>query len=236
MIYLPMTESRYLEILTLMEDRDLRVKLAPNPTTMGPGYIASMIAKILSTKSTVNDWMEEVERAYTKAQVLVNDLETDLALRTDMELNNLQPGDVDGLDLAGRKALVRQKVEQGYINDVRSVAGPDDPPPGAFQLWNDIRLAQNSEIELKSLLRMLDRRRDELNKLDSGIRLQQKTIDTEITVFKTGGTSPALAKEYEALSSAEPDADDENDEDGNGGDNIPSDDGKEVPQDQQLVV
>jgi hypothetical protein len=75
-----------------------------------------------------------------------------------------------------------------------------------------------------------------LNKLDSGIRLQQKTIDTEITVFKIGGTSPALAKEYEALSSAEPDADDEGDEDGDSGDNIPSDDGKEVPQDQQLVV
>lgn len=206
MIVLPMSSVRYHEILGLLTNPDLRIKLAPNPTTMGPRYISEMISKVLTAKSTINEWAEEVERAYTKSQILQNDLETELALRTDMEINQIDPQDIEDLDSASRKALVRQRVEEGYNQDQKLSSDPSAPVPGPFQLWEDLRQAKNCNIELKSLLKVLDRRRDELNKLDSGVRLQQKTIDTEVGIHRSRLPQSATAKEFENLNGAEPDA------------------------------
>jgi hypothetical protein len=206
MICLPISSHRYQEILVAFSAPELRIKLAANPTTMGPRYISEMIAKVLAAKSVINEWAEEVERAYTKSQILENDLETELALRTDMEINQIDPQDIEGMDAASRKALVRQRVEEGYIQDLKMSSGPNTIPPGPFQLWEDLRAAQNCNIELKSLLKMLDRRRDELNKLDSGVRLQQKTIDTEVSIHKSHLPQSAAGKALESFNGSEPDA------------------------------
>jgi len=206
MVVLPMTAARYQEILEALADPGLQIKLSANPTTMGPRYISEMITKILATKSVINEWAEEVERAYTKAQILENDLETEIALRTDMELNQVDPQDVEDLDAASRRALIRQRVEEGYIQDLKLTSGPITSLPGQFQLWEDLRHAQNCNIELKGLLKMLDRRRDELNKLDSGVRLQQKTIDTEVGIHKSHLPQSPVAREFESLTDDEPDA------------------------------
>jgi hypothetical protein len=123
-----------------------------------------------------------------------------------MEINQIDPQDIEDLDAASRKALVRQRVEEGYITDQKLTSGPNSLPPGPFQLWEDLRHAQNCNIELKALLKMLDRRRDELNKLDSGVRLQQKTIDTEVSIHRSHLPQSVAAKALENFSSSEPDA------------------------------
>jgi hypothetical protein len=205
MIHLPMTAERYQEILTALDEPHLKLKLSPHPTTMGAGYVAEMIAKILSAKSFVNDLAEEVERAYTRTQVLHNDLTTELELRTEIITFLLTDKDIERLDAAGRRALIRERVDKTYVKDQTEALLHDqangnrmgEPLPGPYELWEDIRQIQNMEIELKALLRMLDRRREELSKMDSGIRLQQRTIDIEISIYRNSASQHVNGKTKE---------------------------------------
>jgi hypothetical protein len=118
---------------------------------------------------------------------MLNDLEEEIQLRTHVEYQNL---DTDALGLRNAKsrdAYVWTQVEQGYVADHQAEFATRTTPTTQFQLSEDIRLAKSDIIRLKALLRIIDHRRDEFIKLDSGLRLQQKTMETEAAIYGKGG-------------------------------------------------
>lgn len=190
-----LTDERYQEIIDRLAQPDLKIRLESNPTTLGPGYVSDMISRILAARSEVNTLAEEVELAWARAQIRLNDLEEEFELRLDFEVTHFEPADIDGLDARGRAAIARKKVEEGYQRDqVAAGIGP------ALPLQEDIRITENAIIALKALLKILDHRREELSKLDSGVRLQNKTMDTEVTLYGKEGVLKAVAVESNGAS------------------------------------
>jgi hypothetical protein len=154
---------------------------------MGPGYIADKIAEILDAKSIVNEMSERVEIALCDAEVTFSDLEEEVQLRTYVEYQNFDP-DATGIKNAkSRDAYIWTQVEQGYVSDHQAEFAARKTPTTQFQLSEDLRIVKSDIIRLKALLRIIDHRRDELGKLDSGVRLQQKTMETEAAIYGKGG-------------------------------------------------
>jgi hypothetical protein len=185
------SDEQYQEYVDrLASDKTLKISLHPSPTTMGAGYIAQMIAEILDAKSIVNEMSEKVELSLCDAEVLLNDIEEEIQLRTHVEQENLINLDLDAMGLTNAKARdahIWTQVEQGYVNDHQEEFAKRSTPPTQFQLSEDLKLAKSDIIRFKALLRIIDHRRDELNKLDSGVRLQQKTMETEAAIYGKSG-------------------------------------------------
>ena len=184
-----LSDDKYQEYVDrLASDKKLKISLSPSPTTMGPGYIAEKIADILDAKSVVNEMSEKVELALCDAEVKLNDLDEEVQLRTHVEYNNMLELDTTELKNAkSRDAYIWTQVEQGYVNDHQEEFATRATPTTQFQLSEDLRIVRSDIIRLKALLRIIDHRRDELGKLDSGVRLQQKTMETEAAIYGKGG-------------------------------------------------
>jgi hypothetical protein len=182
-----LSDDKYREYVDRLASQELKICLSRSPTTMGPGYIAEKIAEILDAKSIVNEMSEKVELALCDAEVKLNDLEEEVQLRTYVEYENFDP-DATGLKNAkSRDAYIWTQVEQGYVADHQAEFAARTTPTTQFQLSEDLRIAKSDIIRFKALLRIIDHRRDELNKLDSGIRLQQKTMETEAAIYGKSG-------------------------------------------------
>jgi hypothetical protein len=196
---MPLTRERQQEIIEKLASPRLKIKLSRTPTTMGPGYIAEKIAEILEAKSEVNDYAEEVEHALCEATVRENDIREEVRLRTDLEYLNIDFSTLPDIkDAKGRQAYIWNQVEKSYVTDRAAVLKEGEPPPQPFQLSEDFRVVTNEVTELKSLLKIIEFRRDELSKLDSGIRLQQKTMETEASIYgKRGIPRPDLVVDRE---------------------------------------
>jgi hypothetical protein len=184
------SDEQYQEYVDKLASPDLKISLSKTPTTMGPGYIAQTIAEILDAKSVVNEMSEKVEMSLCDAEVLLNDIEEEIQLRTHVEQENLINLDLDAMGLTNTKARdshIWTQVEQGYVNDHQEEFAKRSTPPTQFQLSEDLKLAKSDIIRFKALLRIIDHRRDELIKLDSGVRLQQKTMETEAAIYGKSG-------------------------------------------------
>jgi hypothetical protein len=182
-----LSDETYKEYVDKLASQDLKISLSRTPTTMGPGYIAETIAEILDAKSVVNEMSEKVEMALCDAEVRLNDLEEEIQLRTHMEYQNLDPDALGLRNAKSRDSYVWTQVEQGYVNDHQAEFAMRSTSTNQFQLSEDLRMAKSDIIRFKALLRIIDHRRDELIKLDSGIRLQQKTMETEAAIYGKGG-------------------------------------------------
>ena len=185
-----LSDEEYTYYVDRLASQELKVSLSRTPTTMGPGYIAETIAEILDAKSSVNEMSEKVEMALCDAEVLLNDLEEEIQLRTHVEQQNLINLDLDAMGLTNAKARdshIWTMVEQGYVNDHQEEFARRSIPATQFQLSEDLKAAKSDIIRLKALLRIIDHRRDELIKLDSGVRLQQKTMETEAAIYGKSG-------------------------------------------------
>jgi hypothetical protein len=139
---------------------------------------------------------EKVEMALCDAEVELNDLEEEIQLRTHVEyenLRNLDPDDVGLKNAKSRDSYIWNQVEQGYVNDHREEFARRETPTTQFQMSEDLKNAKSMIIRFKALLRIIDHRRDELNKLDSGVRLQQKTMETEAAIYGKGGIPQSQA-------------------------------------------
>jgi hypothetical protein len=183
-----MTPERYEEILTELRDPQYQIRLSPNPTTMGPSYIGEMISTILLAKTQINNLAEEVELALVKNQTHLNDLEEEAEARFDIAITTLTEDDTEGMDATARQALARRKVESAHREDqVKVAALNNQPTPTTFvPLREKIKNSKSRVLELKTLLKLLTSKRDELTRLDSGIRLQLTTIQTEATLYPKG--------------------------------------------------
>lgn len=193
---MPLSDEVYQEYVDrLASDKTLKISLAPNPTTMGPNYIAAKIAEILDAKSIVNAMSEKVEMALCDAEVTLNDLEEEIQLRTHVEYQNLLDSGMTAelRNAKSRDSYIWNLVEQGYIGDHQEEFAERTTPTTKFQLSEDLRLARSDIIRFKALLRIIDHRRDELGKLDSGVRLQQKTMETEVAIYGKGGLPQSAA-------------------------------------------
>jgi hypothetical protein len=182
-----LSKEQYQEYVDRLSSRELKIKLSRTPTTMGPGYIADKIAEILDAKSAVNEMSEKVEMAMCEAEVQLNDLEEEIQLRTHLEYQNLETSGESFKNAKSRESYIWSQVEKGYVDDRTQALKPGDPVPSTFQLSEDLRQVKGRIIELKALQKMLGYRRDELIKLDSGVRLQQKTMETEAAIYGKGG-------------------------------------------------
>jgi hypothetical protein len=134
---------------------------------------------------------EKVEMALCDAEVRLNDLEEEVQLRTHMEYQNLDPDALGLRNAKSRDSYVWTQVEQGYVNDHQEEFALRLTPTTQFQLSEDLRMTRSDIIRFKALLRIIDHRRDELGKLDSGIRLQQKTMETEAAIYGKSGIPQA---------------------------------------------
>jgi hypothetical protein len=182
-----LSDEVYKEYVDRLASQELKISLSRSPTTMGPGYIAEMIAEILEAKSIVNEMSEKVELALCDAEVRLNDLEEEVQLRTHIEYQNFDPEATGMKNAKSRDSYIWTQVEQGYVNDHQAEFTARKTLTTQFQLSEDLRIAKDDIIRLKALLRIIDHRRDELGKLDSGVRLQQKTMETEAAIFGKGG-------------------------------------------------
>jgi hypothetical protein len=181
------SETEYQEYVDRLASQELKISLSRTPTTMGPGYIAEKIAEILDAKSIVNEMSEKVELSLCDAEMRLNDLEEEIQLRTHIEYQNIDPDAVGIRNAKSRDSYVWTQVEQGYVADHQAEFATRTTPTNQFQLSEDLRIAQSDIIRFKALLRIIDHRRDELGKLDSGVRLQQKTMETEAAIYGKGG-------------------------------------------------
>jgi hypothetical protein len=171
----------------LASDEKLKIHLSKTPTTMGPGYIAEKITEILDAKSIVNEMSEKVEMALCESEVWLNDLEEEVQLRTHVEYQNFDPDATGMRNAKSRDSYIWTQVEQGYVSDHQAEFALRSTPTNQFQLSEDLKTARSDIIRFKALLRIIDHRRDELGKLDSGVRLQQKTMETEAAIYGKGG-------------------------------------------------
>ena len=188
-----LSDETYQAYVDKLASPDLKIRLSKTPTTMGPGYIAEKIAEILDAKSIVNEMSEKVELAFCDAEVMLNDLEEEIQLRTHVEYQNLFDSDDAGLRNAkSRDAYIWNQVEQGYVSDHQVEFATRTTPTNQFQLSEDVRIVKSDIIRLKALLRIIDHRREELTKLDSGVRLQQKTMETEAAIYGKGGIPQSI--------------------------------------------
>jgi hypothetical protein len=182
-----LSDDEYKAYVDKLASQDLKISLLRNSTTMGPGYIFDKIAEILEAKSIVNEMSEKAEIALCDAEVRLNDLRGEIQLRTHVEYMNLDD-DATGLKNAkSREAYVWTQVEQGYVSDHKEEFDLRQTQTTQFQLTEDLRIAETDVIRFKALLKIIDHRRDELGKLDSGVRLQQKTMETEAAIYGKGG-------------------------------------------------
>jgi len=182
------SDDEYKAYVDRLASQELKIGLSRTPTTMGPGYIAEKIAEILEIKSIVNEMSEKVEIALCESEVRLNDLEEEVQLRTHIEYQNLIDSGDPGLKNAkSRDSFIWVQVEQGYVDDHQAEFALRSTPTTQFQLSEDLRIARSDIIRFKALLRIIDHRRDELGKLDSGVRLQQKTMETEAAIYGKGG-------------------------------------------------
>jgi hypothetical protein len=183
-----LSDEVYQEYVDRLASQELKISLSRTPTTMGPGYIAETIAVILDAKSLVNEMSEKVELALCDAEVKLNDLEEEIQLRTHVEYQNIiDSGDAGLRNAKSRDAYIWTQVEQGYVSDHQEEFSTRATTTSQFQLSEDLRMVKSDIIRLKALLRIIDHRRDELGKLDSGIRLQQKTMETEAAIYGKSG-------------------------------------------------
>lgn len=188
------SEEEYNAYVDVLASKELKIYLSRTPTTMGPGYIAEKIAEILDAKSLVNEMSEKVELALCESEVKLNDLEEEIQLRTHVEYQNIDPSAPEMRNAKSRDSYVWTQVEQGYVNDHQDEFALRSTPTTQFQLSEDVRIAKGDIIRFKALLRIIDHRRDELMKLDSGVRLQQKTMETEAAIYgKSGIPQPQAA-------------------------------------------
>lgn len=183
-----LSDVEYQEYVDRLASQELKIGLSRSPTTMGPGYIAEKIAEILDAKSIVNEMSEKVELSLCDAEVRLNDIEEEIQLRTYVEYQNIiDSGATELRNAKSRDAYIWTQVEQGYVADHQEEFAVRTTPTTQFQLSEDLRIAKSDIIRLKALLRIIDHRRDELGKLDSGVRLQQKTMETEAAIYGKGG-------------------------------------------------
>lgn len=188
-----MTPERYEEILETLRLPEMTITLSPNPTTMGPSYVGEKIAEILNAQNTVNDLAEEVELAYTEKAKHLNDLETERDALFDIALIGLSEDETEGMDATARHALARKKMEDSHrLRVMESVtvnnSGPLDPRQ-IVPLRTKIKNTENEVSSLKVLTKILERKRSEFQRLDSGVRLQLNTIQTEVNLYQRGEPS-----------------------------------------------
>jgi hypothetical protein len=165
---------------------DLFIPLAPDPRTMGPGYISATVAKIQESRETVNGIFNEVQRARTTVRNRLSLLELDLKTR---RRNKLLSPEVQSLEIASAEKMAHAEklVDEDYETEIRRET-PDTPR--VISLEEQIVQEKAHDRDLDTLLEVLKEKKSELNRTDSDLRLQQSAVETEAKLFYGGQTNP----------------------------------------------
>jgi chromosome segregation ATPase len=191
-----MNDARFMEILNEVKKPEYHIELADNPLQMGPGYVSSKVNQILSVLEKVNEFASEVALDLSKDKNELNDLDSELKLRTRKFLLALTKEETEGMNSDTKKQLAQQKANQAYVQDwVMFFRARNQPvPQDIADLDERIRLLTNKIESLKALVEILSNKREHCSKQDSGVRLQARAIENELKLYGTapnGSTFPS---------------------------------------------
>lgn len=181
-----MTPERLAEIVILLSDPNLKPALRSNPSTMGPGYISEKAAEIARAKDVINTLAEELEMEHSEAEISASDLREQLSIRIEIALTSFTEDEAASSDARGRLALAKKKAEVSYEDDRKAILieqGKSIIEIGRVSLRKELMEAENKEKRLRTVLRILENRRKDLDRLDSTLRLQFGSLQVERDLF-----------------------------------------------------
>ena len=140
-----MTDKRFHEILSELKRPEFTIELAENPLTMGPGYVSTTISRVLGVLEKVNEYASEIAQDLAEEKNKLNDLESELKIRTRKFLLSLPKEETEGFNSKMKEELAEQKANEDFIKSwkerfrARNEAPPDEIP----DLSDRIRVCKN---------------------------------------------------------------------------------------------
>lgn len=187
-----MDETRRNEIYA--ELPALNVSLAENPTTLGPGYVATKIQECHVKAERGNELWIEAGRAYDNARNLVRTIKLEKHF---FERQALLLPEISELHISMPEKLLRAEIRAETLRgEIRLAENPGEDlgPPLEQQLatW------ESEEEALRSLRDQLNEMRSHIRTTISSVRLQHQAIEQELKYLKGmgghgGGTAPLNA-------------------------------------------
>jgi len=174
----------YEELLTI------NVKLTADPRTQGSAYVCSKVAEASVGVEALNILVQEVERALSDAKNAERLLKLELNATRDQELLALV--EIDGSfeekkNLAKQKAI--EKIKQVRFREFETAPEGITSPTDLPSIEREIVEAEIRKTNLLALSKVMEEKRSHLKQVDSGVRLQQNSIESERR-FLYGGRGP----------------------------------------------
>jgi predicted nucleic acid-binding Zn-ribbon protein len=178
-----MKPERFEQIYEAMSK--LEVTLSSDPRTQGSYYITSKIAEVTKCVESLNILSQEVERAWRSTKSNVRILRLKLSRRAEHEFLNSSV--IDGLSFAEKQLKSKHAAIQSLReDDFREMQQANKLPPGVTEakqlptIEDEILELENLEDEILALRKVMEEKRKHFSDIDSGIRLQERSIDAEM--------------------------------------------------------
>ena len=176
-----MDETRRNEIYS--ELPSLNVELAENPTTLGPGYIATKIQECHAKAERANELWIEAGRAYdySRNQVRLLKLEKHFFERQAFLLPEIAE-----LRVSMAEKQYRAEIRAETLRVEIRMAETPDAELGT-SLEQQLAVWESEDEALKSLRDQLNEMRGHIKTTISSVRLQHQAIEQELRYLRGGG-------------------------------------------------
>lgn len=178
-----MDQPRIEQIYNEMEE--INVNLAEDPRNQGSLYITSKIAEVTNARDKLNALSKDVERAF-RAQRSASRLKK-LMLTRMTEIEILALSGVEGISFQEKQVRAKhaaiKKIREQTFEDLKQ---SNQLPEGTTEaehlstIEDEIAESENVEEELQALRKVVEEKQKHLSELDSGVRLQERAIDSEM--------------------------------------------------------
>jgi len=167
-----MTPQRIAEIYDKLTE--IFVRMDSDPRVQGPLYILSKITEAAEKMLELNELWQETEKSWAQVRNQVRSLEFELKQTSDFYLGELRELSVS---FEEKRVISRQKAVQ-RIRVKRQQENPN-LPENAPSIEDEILQAKNLEEDLRALRSAIEDKKAHVKQVDSGIRLQEKTMNEE---------------------------------------------------------